>query len=55
MLPLPEGQTGEAWEPSKKQCSVGNAGAWGRQVLALFLQSSLVLYGVFIGMFLKFL
>jgi hypothetical protein len=24
MLVLPEGQTGEAWEPSKKQCSFGN-------------------------------
>ena len=31
-----EGHTGEAWESSKKQCFVGNAGAWGRQVPALF-------------------
>jgi hypothetical protein len=26
MLLLPKGQTGEAWEPSKKQCSFGKGG-----------------------------
>ena len=29
MLLLPEGQTGEAWEPSKMQCSIGNSGSVG--------------------------
>jgi hypothetical protein len=27
MLVLPEGQTGETWEPAKKPCSIGNRGA----------------------------
>jgi len=27
MLLLPEGQTGETWEPAKKLCSIGNRGA----------------------------
>ena len=35
MLLLPEGQTGEAWEPSKKQCCFGNRGALDRKVLSL--------------------
>jgi hypothetical protein len=30
MLPLPEEQQGEAWKPSKKQCSFGNRGALDR-------------------------
>jgi hypothetical protein len=34
---LPEGQTGEAWEPPKKQCYFGNRGALDRKVLALSL------------------
>ena len=29
-------QIGEAWEPSKKQCSFANQGALGRKVLSLF-------------------
>jgi hypothetical protein len=33
MLLLPEGQTGEAWEPSKKQCSYGNRGTWDGKLL----------------------
>ena len=37
MLPLPEGQTGETWEPSKKQCYFGNRWAMGSNVLSLFL------------------
>jgi hypothetical protein len=48
MLLLPEGQMGEAWEASKKQCSFGNWGSLERKVLshsfslqtALALQSS---------------
>ena len=32
---LLEGQRGEAWEPSKKQCSLGNHGALDRKVLSL--------------------
>jgi len=36
MLVLPEGQTAEAWEPSKPQCSLGNRGALDRKVLSLF-------------------
>jgi len=31
---LLEGQTGEVWEPSKKQCSLGNHGALDRKVLS---------------------
>jgi len=30
---VPEGQMGEAWEPSKRQCSFGNQAALGRKVL----------------------
>ena len=41
VLHLPEGPTGEAWEPSKKQCSFGNGGAWDRIILALFFFCSL--------------
>jgi hypothetical protein len=33
MLLLAERQTGEAWEPSKKQCSLRNRGALRREVL----------------------
>ena len=29
---LPEGQTGKAWEPSKKQSSFENRGAWTRRM-----------------------
>jgi hypothetical protein len=36
MLLLPEGQTGEAWEPSKKQRSFGNRGALDRKGFTLF-------------------
>jgi hypothetical protein len=35
MLLLPEGQTGEAWEPSKKPCCFGNRAALDRKVLSL--------------------
>ena len=35
-LLLQEGQTGEAWEPSKKQCSLGNRRALDRRVLSIF-------------------
>jgi len=34
-LLLPEGQTGESWEPSKKGCSVVNREALGRKELSL--------------------
>jgi hypothetical protein len=33
---LPEGQMGEAWEPSKKQYTFGNRGALNRKVLPVF-------------------
>jgi hypothetical protein len=36
MLPLPEGQTAEAWEPSKKQCWFWNRGALDREIGLLF-------------------
>jgi hypothetical protein len=32
MLFLPEGQTGEVWKPSKRQCCFGNLGASDRNV-----------------------
>jgi hypothetical protein len=32
MLLLPEGQTGEAWEPSKTQCSFVNRGTFDRKI-----------------------
>jgi hypothetical protein len=32
MLLLPAGQMDEAWEPSKKQCTLGNRGALDRTV-----------------------
>ena len=32
MLLVPDGQTAEAWEPSKKQCYFGNLGALDRKV-----------------------
>lgn len=38
MLPLPERQMGEAWEPSKKQRSFENREALDRKVLPLSLQ-----------------
>jgi hypothetical protein len=31
-LLLPEGQTGEVWETSKKQCSFGNRGALDKKI-----------------------
>jgi len=37
ILILTEGQTGETWEPSKKQCSFGNQRALDRQVPPLSL------------------
>jgi hypothetical protein len=37
MLLLPEGQMGEALEPSKKQCPFGNRGAFDRKVFSLFI------------------
>jgi hypothetical protein len=36
-LPLPEGQAGEAWGPSKKQRCFGTAAALGGKLLSLFL------------------
>ena len=33
-LLLPEGQTGEAWEPPKKECPSGNMGALDTKVLS---------------------
>jgi len=36
MLLLPEGQTGEAREPSKKQWSFGDRGELRRRVISLF-------------------
>jgi len=36
MLHLPEWQTGEAWEPSEKQCFFANQGALDKKVLSLF-------------------
>jgi hypothetical protein len=35
MLLLPEGQSTDAWEPSKKQCSFGNRETLDRKVLSL--------------------
>jgi len=37
---LTEGQTGEAWEPQKKQRSFGNRRALDRKVLPLRIQRS---------------
>jgi hypothetical protein len=37
MLPLPEGQTGETWEPYKNQCSIGNRVEFDRKVFSFFL------------------
>jgi len=39
-LLLPEGQTGEAWEHSRKQCSFGNRGAVDIKLLLLSPQAS---------------
>jgi hypothetical protein len=40
VLLSPEGQTGEAWEPSKKPCTFGNRGAMDRKCSrCLFLKS----------------
>jgi hypothetical protein len=39
MLLLPEEQLGEAWEPSKKQCSFGSQGIFGRKVPSLLPSS----------------
>jgi hypothetical protein len=39
MLLLPEGKTGETWEPSKKQNPFGNQGALDIKVLCLFKSS----------------
>jgi hypothetical protein len=36
MLLLPEGQTSEAWKPSKKQCCFGNRVALDSKVLSFF-------------------
>jgi hypothetical protein len=38
MLLLPEGQTGRAWEPSKKQCPFENPGALDRKELSTTLE-----------------
>jgi hypothetical protein len=45
MLLLPEGQTGESWKPSTKQCSFVNLRAADRKVFffALFILYSLLL------------
>jgi hypothetical protein len=37
MMLLPEGQTGEAWEPSKKLFSFGNRGALDKKYFRLAL------------------
>jgi len=37
VLPLPEGQAGEAWGPSKKQLCFGTAAVLGGKLLSLFL------------------
>jgi hypothetical protein len=39
MILLPEGQTGDTWEPSKKQCSFGNRGSFDRKIFFLFHSS----------------
>jgi hypothetical protein len=36
MLFLPEGQMGQAWEPSKKQCHLKNQQALNRKMSSLF-------------------
>ena len=41
MLLLPEGQRGEAWEPSKKKLSFGNRGALDRKTFSLSLFTGL--------------
>jgi hypothetical protein len=33
-LLLPEGQIVEAWEPSERQCCLGNRGAWDRKIVS---------------------
>jgi hypothetical protein len=38
MLLLPEEKMVEAWEPTKKQFSLGNLGAFGRQALSLLVE-----------------
>ena len=40
MLLLPDGQAGEAWEPSKKQCSFRNWEVFDIKELSLFFHSS---------------
>jgi len=40
MLPLPKGQTGEAWEPSEMQKSVGNRRALDRKEPYIFVTRS---------------
>jgi hypothetical protein len=37
MLLLPDGEMGEAWEPSKKQHSFGNPGVWVEEYFHVFL------------------
>jgi hypothetical protein len=44
MLLLPEGQTGEAWKPSKKQCSLGNREEVVRKVPSLFCTQQISLF-----------
>jgi hypothetical protein len=41
-LLLPKGYMGEAWEPSKKQCSFGSRGSFDREVLSFsgFIQTA---------------
>jgi hypothetical protein len=42
ILLLPEGQTAEAWKPSKKQCSFGNLGELSLFVLVSSLSLGLL-------------
>ena len=42
-LLFPVEQSGEAWQPSKKQCCFGNVGAFDRKGLSLCLQSVMAL------------
>jgi hypothetical protein len=46
MLLLPERQTGDAWEPSKKKFSFENQGATDRKTLPLFLSTWCVICDV---------
>jgi hypothetical protein len=47
MFFLPEGQTGESWEPSRKQRSFGNWGALAREALFTFSLESVKFYLIF--------